>query len=209
MPRLVCISDTHSLHRQVDIPKGDILIHCGDIGNVSDLAEMSDFCSWINDLDFQRAIVIAGNHDFFLEDNELLFSDMLGKHIRYLRDSYITIDGLKFYGLPHTNRFMDWAFMLEKENMQRVCDIIPDDIDVIISHGPIYGFLDEHPQYQNSLGSKELLAAVARVSPKLLVHGHIHSGYGIKKFNDNTTLINCSICDENYDPINKPIVIDI
>jgi predicted phosphodiesterase len=29
--KIVCISDTHGLHRNLSIPEGDILIHAGDI----------------------------------------------------------------------------------------------------------------------------------------------------------------------------------
>jgi hypothetical protein len=27
---IVCISDTHELHREVEVPAGDLLIHAGD-----------------------------------------------------------------------------------------------------------------------------------------------------------------------------------
>ncbi len=29
--RIVCISDTHSMHREIVVPDGDMLIHAGDL----------------------------------------------------------------------------------------------------------------------------------------------------------------------------------
>jgi Icc-related predicted phosphoesterase len=47
-----------------------------------------------------------------------------------------------------------------------------------------------------------------RVQPLLHIFGHIHEGYGYTEFN-NISFVNASICNANYMPINRPIVIDI
>lgn len=55
------------------------------------------------------------------------------------------------------------------------------------------------------LVAKALLNAVQRVKPKLHIFGHIHESYGTHT-TEETTFINASICNEQYKPVNKPIV---
>ena len=47
--RLVCISDTHSMHRQVVVPDGDVLIHAGDCLGVGTLEELEDLDNWFSE----------------------------------------------------------------------------------------------------------------------------------------------------------------
>ena len=62
--RLVCISDTHSLHRRIpDVPDGDILIHAGDCLGAGTLDNVEDLNDWLGTLSHQHKIVIAGNTD--------------------------------------------------------------------------------------------------------------------------------------------------
>ena len=55
MCRIVCISDTHSLHKIMDdinpIPKGDILIHAGDCTNVGAEYEIKEFIQWFKNIE--------------------------------------------------------------------------------------------------------------------------------------------------------------
>jgi hypothetical protein len=58
------------------------------------------------------------------------------------------------------------------------------------------------------LGSRELLAAVKRVRPKLVICGHIHDGHG--RFDcDGIPVYNVTLVDEQYRPVWSPTVIDI
>ncbi len=65
--RIVCLSDTHGLHRKLTLPPADILIHSGDFmvhGRSTD--EIDDFNSWLGSLPHKHKIVVAGNHDLLL-----------------------------------------------------------------------------------------------------------------------------------------------
>ncbi len=62
--RIVCLSDTHNQHRNLDVPPGDILIHAGDSTFQGTLSEVSGFLRWINYLPHPHKILIAGNHDW-------------------------------------------------------------------------------------------------------------------------------------------------
>jgi predicted phosphohydrolase len=62
------MSDTHELHRELDVPHGDILIHAGDLTMSSkSAAAILDFNDWLGELPHRSKILIPGNHEFFLE----------------------------------------------------------------------------------------------------------------------------------------------
>ena len=45
--RCVVISDTHNLHDGLEIPDGDVLIHCGDFTDMGKLHEIEAFNNWL------------------------------------------------------------------------------------------------------------------------------------------------------------------
>ncbi|QSZ30622.1 hypothetical protein DSL72_000179 [Monilinia vaccinii-corymbosi] len=60
--RFVCISDTHngSPHGSFKLPKGDVLIHAGDLTKQGNHSELEKSLKWIEDADFEAKIIIAG-----------------------------------------------------------------------------------------------------------------------------------------------------
>ena len=207
--KLVLLSDTHGRHRHFTTPPGDILIHAGDIMTDGYRAgEIEDFNEWLGEQPQPVKISIAGNHDRLFESN--IETKELLTNATYLRDSGVTIGGVKFWGSPAQPEFCDWAFNYRRgAHIDRVWQQIPDDTDVLITHGPPFGIQDwSHPRKRPNLGCEDLKRAVQRVKPKLHVFGHIHGGYG--EFNDGTThFVNASLLDERYQPVNQPIVVEI
>ena len=67
--RIVCISDTHGMHRMLLVPPGDVLIHAGDITMRGEEDKIKDFDAWLGELPHKHKIVICGNHDFCFEKN--------------------------------------------------------------------------------------------------------------------------------------------
>ncbi|KAI1736713.1 Metallo-dependent phosphatase-like protein [Xylaria scruposa] len=63
--RFVCISDTHNC--TVKLPKGDVLVHCGDLTNQGSFSELSKQVQWLEKAEFECKIVVAGNHDMTLD----------------------------------------------------------------------------------------------------------------------------------------------
>jgi Icc-related predicted phosphoesterase len=204
--RIVCISDTHGLHRNLSIPGGDVLIHAGDITYFGSSGALYEFNEYMGLLPHSHKIVIAGNHDFCIADDPKACTEILTNCI-YLQDQSVTVEGIKFYGSPWQPWFHDMAFNLQRgPDIKAKWDLIPEDTDVLITHGAPYGHLD---QIQGiSQGCQDLLVTVERVRPKLHVFGHVHKGAGISK-NEYTTFINASSCDQWYKLANRPIVIDI
>jgi predicted phosphodiesterase len=60
--RIVCVSDTHNQTPQ--LPKGDILIHAGDLTNQGSYSELKKTIAWLEKADYESKIVIAGTEWF-------------------------------------------------------------------------------------------------------------------------------------------------
>ncbi len=218
--RLICISDTHNLHDRFKVPDGDVLIHAGDFCNTGIERDVHKFAEWIRRLPHPTKIVIAGNHDWFFQQQPELARVYLEPDVNYLQDSGIEIGGIKFWGSPWQPWFHDWAFNLPRkgEKIREKWNLIPMDTDVLITHGPLHGVLDavrtRHARTDEvigtsgPLGCEELAIRVATVKPKVHIFGHIHDSYGTLD-RDGTRFVNACICDEAYRPVNAPMVIDI
>lgn len=205
--RIVAISDTHTYHKAVTIPDGDVFIHAGDFTSIGRVHEVTAFNTWLGKLPHKYKIVCAGNHDALFETQSSLARSLLTNAI-YLQDDLVELEGIKFYGSPYTPTFCNWYFMRNRgEDIKKVWDKIPTNLDVLITHGPPYGIQDWTLQGKH-VGCEELRVAVDRIKPKYHVFGHIHLCHGIYDFS-GTTFINASICTESYEPINSPIVFEI
>ena len=160
--KLVAVSDTHGKHRDLDIPEGDVFVHAGDLiwrGTVDDLIEFNEF---LGSLQHRHKIVIAGNHDFCFEESREFAESFLTNAV-YLQDEEVVLEGIKFYGSPWQPWFFDWAFNLQRgQELREKWDLIPNDVDVLVTHGPPYGYCDETSRGDH-VGCEELLAAVERI----------------------------------------------
>lgn len=202
----MCISDTHSTHDQMVLPDGDLLLHAGDATKRGDRHEIEAFDRWLSAQPHRHRVVIAGNHDFAFEREAEARHWITGA--TYLQDEGMTIEGLRIWGSPWQPRFFDWAFNLDRgQPLREVWSRIPDDVDVLLTHGPPHGILDRTFRGED-VGCEELLAAVQRVRPRLHVFGHIHEAYG-RLERDGTVFVNASSCDLSYAPTQAPIVVDL
>lgn len=211
--KFVCISDTHSLHEKMpEIPEGDILIHSGDCTGNGSLPSLDTFTKWFGDQPHKHKILVAGNHDGCFERYPEWSREMCEKNgILYLQDESVVIDGLTIFGSPWTPVFMNWHFMANEEQMKSIWAKIPDETDILITHGPSHGVLDAVPEFGGVLhvGCNQLLERTRQLK-NLTAHifGHIHEGYGIQAGGDFVS-INASTCNERYQPFNPPITFDV
>ncbi|HEX8197531.1 MAG TPA: metallophosphatase domain-containing protein [Pyrinomonadaceae bacterium] len=208
MPRIVLLSDTHNCNEQISVPDGDILIHAGDATNRGQVDEIAAFNEWFSGFPHKHKIFVAGNHDWLFETRPKYAQSLLAENVVYLQDSAVEILGLKIYGSPWQPRFFDWAFNLNRGGeMAEKWKLIPNEVDILITHGPPFGILDETPR-GDFAGCEELRKRVEEIRPELHVFGHIHFGYGeTEKF--GVRFVNASNCDEDYLPTNPPIVVDL
>lgn len=219
--KITLISDTHCKHKQItdDLPGGDILIHAGDISSMGYEHEIREFCAWYNKLTtYTHKIFIAGNHDWGFEDNATKVKEILDfyKHIGYLQDELICIgknedafdyeNMIKIYGSPWQPEFYNWAFNLPRrsEQLRYKWSLIPANTDILVTHGPAWGHLDQVMGRSDHLGCELLADRIEELKPKIHVCGHIHSGHGYK-FDGTTHFFNAAVLGESYQYNNKPI----
>lgn len=204
--RIVCISDTHSRLRQLEIPDGDLLIHAGDLTSRGNRQELEDAMAWMRALPHPHKVLIAGNHDWIFQRKPQEARELV-QGVYYLEDSECQVDGLRIWGSPWQPWFYNWAFNLHRgAEIQRKWDLIPQGIDLLVTHGPPHGILDEVEGAH--VGCEALASTVARISPRLHVFGHIHEGHGVF-FRDGIQYVNASICDASYRPIQSPVVVEL
>jgi Icc-related predicted phosphoesterase len=205
--RLVCVSDTHGYHDAMHVPDGDVLIHAGDLTRRGTLEEVRAAGAWLTKLPHKHKLVVAGNHDFLFERDPAT-ARALFTHATYLEDEGVEIDGVRFYGSPYTPEFFNWAFMLPRgEALRAKWSRIPNDVDVLVTHGPPNKVLDR-TVHGDHAGCEALAERVAELKPKLHVFGHIHEGYGIRD-DGPTRYMNASICTFDYRPKNAPMVFEL
>lgn len=179
------ISDTHQLHGFLNIPDNvDMVIHSGDVSNtqqpVINSNEVLDFLEWFRNLDIKYKILVPGNHDTSIEHRMVHPGDIMGAGIMYLENASTVIDGIKFWGTPITPRFgkPGWAWNRDRDRMYKVWNSIPEDTDVVISHGPPKGILDVSINRQGKFelcGCSNMKKAMLKLQPKLCLFGHIHN----------------------------------
>lgn len=174
--RIVHISDTHGKHAELDLPAGDILVCSGDVSEYGIDVEMHAFLNWLRKQPFKHKVLVGGNHDEILEEcdgviNEVF--DLTGIH--YLKDSSVELDGLKFYGVPSVPSEFSMAFTYYPGESADIWNKVPNDTDVLVSHGPPQGVLD------NGHGCEQLKNRVEELSLKAHLFGHIHEAKGIEK----------------------------
>lgn len=209
--RVVCISDTHERHEEIALPAGDLLICAGDITANGRLTSLERFARWMNRQPHRHKVLIAGNHDFCFEEKPDLARQVLrdcAPGVSYLQDSAIVIEGLRVWGSPWQPRFFDWAFNLDRgEALAEKWALIPDDTDILVTHGPPFGVLDVTPAGMR-VGCEALAQRLETLRMRLHVFGHIHHSYGVLEHASRVS-VNASTCDEGYQARHAPIVVDL
>jgi Icc-related predicted phosphoesterase len=178
------ISDTHTYHDLLTIPSNiDIVIHSGDCSNPRDPynnePEVKGFIDWYKELPIKYKVYVAGNHDTSIEKRLVTKKDFEDNKIIYLENESIVIKGIKIFGSPHTPQFGQWAFMKERNKLERFWRLAIDEgIDIVVTHGPPKGVLDKSYDRNNLMemcGDKSLLNRILEIEPKLCLFGHIHN----------------------------------
>lgn len=229
-----CISDLHGYFPELE--GGDLLIIAGDLTAKDIGYEYYQFYEWLDQQKYSMKIFISGNHDNFIQKNpNQYFLDRLKlgyKNSLYLCDcgtefSY-HIDGfpeedegflpsgkrtLKIWGCPWTKTFEGMnprckAFTFDtEEELEEKWKLIPNDIDILITHSPPFGFFDKIKRDVNPFAGDINLRnhVMERIKPKLHIFGHIHEWGGSQIDTNVTKFVNCSIMNERYETVNKPI----
>ena len=200
------LSDTHCQEKGIQTPGGDLLIHAGDISYKGTIQEILPFLEWFEQQDYTHKVLVPGNHDWGFERAFGVFADECKRrNIILLNDSGITLEGIKIWGSPVQPEFCAWAFNRERgEEIKKHWDLIPEDTELLITHGPPQGILD-NTQHGEQVGCKDLWHKILETQIKLHVFGHIHEARGYKYFDDRL-FVNASAVDRRYKMVSgKPI----
>ncbi|MFM2010682.1 MAG: hypothetical protein RLZZ479_1073 [Bacteroidota bacterium] len=181
--KILHISDTHGFHKNLSIANDtDMIIHSGDFTNsretLESKMEAEDFLNWYVDLNVKYKILVAGNHDVIIERDSLFLKPYIDKGIIYLENDWVLLEGLKIFGSPITPSFgHGWAFN-KGSTIFNYWKHIPDDTDILITHGPPKEILDLTLNRQNKFeqcGCPHLRKRVFEIAPRYMMFGHVHN----------------------------------
>ena len=197
--RFIIISDTHGNHDRLAsltdanrMPRGDVLLYCGDISDHGRVGELERFNNWLGAQPYRHKIGICGNHDFLFQQDRKQALQLLRSGITLFDQTFLLpVEGqeepLKIWGSPWNPWFHDWAFNLPRgPQLAAVWAQIPEDVDILITHTPPHGILD---QVNNRHGSGPIGCEALRERRdeiafsedwkwRLNCFGHIHEGHG-------------------------------
>ncbi len=211
--KILHISDTHGYHGLLNIDESvDMIIHSGDESNSRDPynneQESLNFLEWYSHLKIRYKIFVAGNHSTAIEKKFVTREQLEKKGIIYLENSSIEIpngfEPIKIWGSPITPSFGEgWAFNKKRDKLHDLWQTIPEDTDIVITHGPPKGILDhsynQHGNVYERCGCAALAKRIRQIEPQLCLFGHIHNtediiNAGYTKLSDyRTTYSNGSV----------------
>lgn len=241
---ITAISDLHGHYPKLE--GGDLLIVAGDLTRSDQPYQYEYLYDIFNEKKYKKIILIAGNHDNCIQNGKVEFVN--DTKIEYLCDSGTEFEyynpkfpledegflpsgkrNFKIWGSPWTLRFPGMnphcmAFTVDtEEELAEKWKLIPEDVDILVTHSPLAGFLDRVHDYCNgkifNVGSKSLKERIWRMEnpPRLIICGHIHEGYGqtfdtwyeFSSDQFDMIIVNASHVNERYEPVNKPIRIEL
>jgi 3',5'-cyclic AMP phosphodiesterase CpdA len=231
--RIVALSDQHGF--LPDVPKCDLLIVAGDVcpdrfgpftARHDPYQQQAWFDRsvrpWLASAPATHKLLTWGNHDWcgqacsFRSDSP---EYARSTDLQILVDEGTTLPlslasggRLSVWATPWSNKFLQWAFMKRPSNLEQVYAAIPNGIDILVSHQPPLYHGDRTLNLDSGrvehIGSRELLDALERVRPRIVICGHVHGGFG-RYEHQGIPIYNVSVVDEAYRLVNAPTVIDI
>jgi Icc-related predicted phosphoesterase len=216
--KIIATSDLHG--SLPNVPNCHVVVIAGDVCPISNSHSRPGqakwlknyFKPWAEELPADYVLWCAGNHDFALEDQQVVaresqkYKGAYPNKVIYLKDEKVEVHGVTFWFTPWTQNLPGWAFQTSAKSAEAHYRLIPEGIDILVSHAPPYGTGDECPGWSANehVGSPELAAAIAKKKPKVVICGHIHEGYG--KYGN---IYNVSHNTADYEPINPPVEIEL
>lgn len=206
------ICATSDLHGHLpEIPQCDLLLIAGDVCPPTNHKPefqrrwlRDKFDPWLAELPVEQVVMTWGNHDWVGMLSPRYTPPLNGALV--LIDDVWEVCGQRIWGSPWTLEFCNWAFNATEKELRFLHSLVPP-CDIIVTHGPPYGFGDTCPDGRK-VGSPALATRIDVIQPKLVVYGHIHSGQGTYKIG-NSIVANVAHVNEEYRPCYPPQVFEI
>ena len=223
--KICAISDMHGQY-DFNIDPVDILFICGDIiplymqrNHEQSFRWLENFfVPWCNKQECKQIYLVAGNHDFALENNDKKINEIFkSTKIIYLNNQgaeYYDKESDKTYtiwGSPMCHIFFNWAFMYDPEYEYSEFSKMTDNCDFVITHDAPYGTSDICLEHWNKehIGNPELAKVVSEKNPEYLFHGHLHSTNHDCEMLGNTKVYNVSLLNEDYNMKYYPLYLEV
>jgi Icc-related predicted phosphoesterase len=208
--RVCCIADLHG-HVPADVPPCDLLLIAGDLGPDDPAAGEAwlrdQFVPWLERQPAAEIAAIAGNHDYLAAERPWLLRE-LGLW-RYLENEAATLAGLRVAGSGWSLTFGNWPLQAAEEELDALWHTIPDETELVLVHGPPYGYCDLTTRGAHG-GSRTLLRRLLELPQlRLVCTGHIHEAYGRAVLPSGALVVNASIVDVGLRLVNAPIVVEL
>lgn len=215
----VLASDTHSLDLQT--PAADYLLFAGDCTKTGSEPEFVAFNEWLSRQPQAKRFVTFGNSDKFAAHDCAAVRRILSNAVCLIDEEVTTPEGLRIYGSPWVVSDYDevrarkdnWAFVLMNSSLAYPAkwQEIPENLDVLLTHGPPYGISDKQMPTKSLVGDGHLLnrliqLASLNAAPKVHVFGHIHEGDRVTE-KHGVKFLNASLLDCLSKPTKSPLVL--
>ncbi len=225
--KIAIFSDCHGDLPNVDSSCKTVMI-CGDICptrnhsvSYQDAWLHSMFLPWIKEHNFEKVILVPGNHDYIFEMKEpgyLMHLEQASNNVlEILIDKLTTIhnesgEEISVYGTPYCKLFGNWAFMKDLDSLKEIYSKIPKNVDILLCHDAPdlngQGVILQGPHANINAGNPVLAEAILRIKPKRLFHGHIHSSPRENQYGE-ILMNNVSLKDERYQTVFPITIIEL
>lgn len=205
--RLVVLSDTHGQHGDLlpsPLPRGDVLIHLGDVADRGSLQDIRSFVAYVRKQQelFEEVILLEGNHDRDLTTAAASpafdLASEYGTVGRLLKDQIVRVARGRLTLLG-----VSWDACARDDfsaAQQQAAAAGPSSVDVLLTHCP-------PPSYSKRRAGNNLSRLSKSVGAAVHLFGHIHRRRGIVSDGtdgrDDCVQVNCSSI-----PANRPVVLD-
>lgn len=210
-------SDTHAREDLFFPDDVEVFIHCGDILDRGDMKEVIRVANYFKShLNGQTLHFTPGNHDKIFESSQAedaikVFRDAgIIVHIDERVQLQTSMGLVSFYFFPWVPEITpSHSFNLDDDTRKLYIDRIPNDVEVLVTHGPAKGCLDGI-EGKTSFGD-ELLRAKLAVSERLLIHcfGHVHEARGVVRIRTDRLPYLSVNASSGYNGPEDPIILNI
>lgn len=228
--KVCALSDLHGTLLPIEdyFEPCELVCICGDISPLNIQANhhkmrrwmVNKFLPWATLLPCDKVLFIAGNHDWSFSNLDFMKSifskDRKVTYLFHENYSFIGQDGeYTVFGTPYCKLFGNWAFMDTDDKLTELYKDIPENLDILLVHDQPYGYgdileVDSAPWADGShIGNKPLTKAILEKQPNYMFTAHLHSCTHDCVEIGKTKRYNVSIKDERYDPVYKPLILDI
>lgn len=208
--RVCCIGDFHG-KLPPPVPPCDLLLVAGDVGPDDPEAAhdwlQNEFAPWLEAQPAGAIVSVAGNHDLLAAAD----ADAFGAAApwTYLDNATTFVDGVRVAGSAWSLPFGSWPFMADEHALDTIWRSIPPDTQIMLVHGPPYGYCDATAHGVRG-GSRSLLRRLVELPDlKLVCCGHIHEAYGRETLSTGALVVNASLVDLRVELAHEPVVVEL